>query len=1128
MRGSDLDASISEHAIRQKGLFVVPDLALDPRFENNRYVAGPPYLRFYAGARLMSGEGVPIGTLCVLDHTPRQLSKAQGEALSILARQVMTTLELRLSQKRLQSTIESISDAFVTLDHEFRVLSMNDRAEQLLGQCNKVLRHAIWEAWESGADSSFVQHLRHVATELVPVCFETYSSRSDAWFEVRAFPAPDGLTVTLSDITRRREKEEQLRTLETCVSRLNDIVIITGTELLEEPGPRILFVNDAFLKLTGYTREEAVGRSPRFLASTDTPGPAECRIEAALKARRPVREEFVSRTKTGEKLWLDLEIAPISDTRGRLTNLVFIGRDITERKLAEERLGETQARWRDILDSMIAFVGLFSTDGVVLEVNRAPLEAAGLHREDVLGKPFADSYWWKHSPSAREELRAVLLRVADGETVRGEFKVQVAGGRLITLDAIFCPLRDATGKVTHLAGSAVDITKRKGAEEARRESELKFRQLAENISEVFWVADPAEQRVLYVSPAFEAIWGREPKSLYSSPYAWLESIHPEDQGRVRDAFMAGRADGSYDEEYRIVRPDGTLRWIHDRAFPVKDSSGEYYRLVGVAEDISKRKQAEERLREQATLLDKAHDAIVVCDLEQRIIFWNRGAERLYGWPAEEALGKMVADLMFPDLSVFQGATRSTLANGEWAGELEQQTRDGSTVTVEGRWTAVRDEHGNTKSILTINTDITERKKLEEQFFRAQRMESIGTLAGGIAHDLNNVLAPIMMSIDLLKSYSPEPRAQQVLEMIGVSTRRGADMVDQVLTFARGVEGRRTKVDLGLVALEVVKIAEETFPKNINIEIDANTDLEPLRADSTQLHQVLLNLLVNARDAMREGGRLAVRVTNIRGDGNPEIPIMDAHPRAYVCIEVEDNGSGMSKDTVEKIFEPFFTTKEVGSGTGLGLSTSLAIVKSYGGFIKVHSEEGRGSRFSVFLPAAEGAPDDSSWWMAPGLPRGKGETVLVVDDEETIREITQRTLEAFGYTVLPAADGEEAVALYARSSGTIDVVIADMMMPRMDGPALVQFLRLVSPNARIIGVSGAPNQHLMARCTEAGMKHFLRKPFTTGEILRALQEVLALVQQPVQRPGCKIRLYGSEQNSPIEQLPPHDGRTQDHH
>jgi CheY-like chemotaxis protein len=370
------------------------------------------------------------------------------------------------------------------------------------------------------------------------------------------------------------------------------------------------------------------------------------------------------------------------------------------------------------------------------------------------------------------------------------------------------------------------------------------------------------------------------------------------------------------------------------------------------------------------------------------------------------------------------------------------------------------------------------------------MESIGTLAGGIAHDLNNILTPIMLSIELLKSTSDSPQTKKTLETIKVSANRGADIVRQVLSFARGLEGQRIEVQPNHLLKDLENIIKETFPKDIRLQFSVPNDTWTILGDPTQMHQIFLNLCVNARDAMPDGGTLVVGVENCLLDEQYAAMNVPTKPGRYVTISVTDSGTGMPPSIRDKIFEPFFTTKALNKGTGLGLSTVMAIVKSHEGIINVYSEPGKGTTFKVYLPAMEISSEARKTQSGKvSLPRGHGETVLVVDDEASVLTITSETLQTFGYRVLTATDGAEAVAIYAEHKNEIAVVLTDMSMPIMDGPASIRALMRINPAIKIVATSGFSEDSRVAKVYGTGVKHFLTKPYTAGTLLKVMRTIL---------------------------------------
>ncbi len=682
--------------------------------------------------------------------------------------------------------------------------------------------------------------------------------------------------------------------------------------------------------------------------------------------------EYRIRHKDGEYRWIDDTQRLVRNSKGQPGELVGVWTDITERKRAEELMRQAsgnlvEGRKKGVRIEVAVFVGVCILSFFL--------------EEHFNWRGRITRWFLRRYPDDVDEMVSSMLLIIVGLAVFGFRRWREAESELTSTRQMRTGLGllhdeldrrvkrrteelDAANKTLHN-----DIAERERTELALAESEARFREVAETIQEVFWVTNAEKTRMLYISPAYEKIWGRSCQSLYDSPGTWVDSLHPDDRARVLQATTTKQPDGTYDEEYRIVRPDGSERWIHDRAFPVRDSAGVLQRVVGVGEDI------------------------------------------------------------------------------------------------------------------------TESKKLHEQFLRAQRMEAIGTLAGGVAHDLNNILAPMLMVPALLRDSLPKASDQHLIDMIDKAARRGASVVRQLLTFSRGTSGERAAVQLRHLFKEMGEIMHETFPRDIAIDYFTPADLSPVVGDPTQLHQVLLNLCVNARDAMPNGGKLSITAKNtVLGEEEAkEHP--PAKPGKYVAIMAADTGEGIAPQIIERIFDPFFSTKDPSKGTGLGLSTVLGIVRSHGGFITVASKPMQGTTFTVYLPASvDPTPGPSP--AAGTLPAGKGELILLADDEEAIRTGTRLILERNGYRVLTANNGADALVMFMQNRDVVRLVVTDMVMPMMGGLALIRALRSIEPGFSVIATAGLHDLATVTELQAAGIDHVVAKPYGPQELLEAVQAELA--------------------------------------
>jgi two-component system, cell cycle sensor histidine kinase and response regulator CckA len=574
-------------------------------------------------------------------------------------------------------------------------------------------------------------------------------------------------------------------------------------------------------------------------------------------------------------------------------------------------------------------------------------------------------------------------------------------------------------------------------------------------------------------------------------------IHPQDRPVVRtqiDAAVAARR--PFEIFYRIVTAQGVQKWVCERGSGVFNAQGELRFLEGFIMDITARREAEEQVAAQAALLDKAKDAIVLYGLDDTVFYWNKGAERLYGWTAAEAIGCKITQLTCRDTPARRGLLAALQQQGEWSGELTQFTKQGGEVAIEASWTLVPDDTGKPHSVLAINSDVTERKKLEAQFLTTQRLESIGTLAGGIAHDFNNILTAITGNAKLARADLPvQHELQTPLREIERAGARASDLVRQILTFSRRQDARRDVVPLQTVVAEALSLLRATLPAQIEIVTGFDADTPPVAADGTQIHQIVINLGTNAAYAMRErGGTLAVKLcavtvgTDFATKQAGQV-VIAPDPGDYACLTVRDTGSGMTAELLTRIFEPFFTTKAMGQGTGLGLAVVHGIVRSHDGGIAVASRLGSGTTFYLYFPRA--AAEAIAVPTPPPDPcAGQGKRVLYVDDEEALVFLTTRVLGRLGYEVTGRTDARQALAEFRADPNRFDAVVSDLSMPGMTGPDLARELLALRPSLPIVLTSGYVREEDGNRLRELGIRDLVLKPNTVEDLGATLHKVLS--------------------------------------
>ncbi|HEY0022237.1 MAG TPA: PAS domain-containing protein [Longimicrobium sp.] len=914
-----------------------------------------------------------------------------GDVVSVLAVLRDTTAihassrELAAAHARISGILESVTDAVMSIDADWRFTYVNPRAElQLRRGRSEILGRVLWEAFPATLGSRFETEYRRVAAERSPRVFEEYFRPFDSWYEVHAYPAEaGGIHVYFRDISQRKAREreaaELVERLATKHALLEAVVrqLPVGVVIAEAPSGQLLMGNKEIDRIFGhgYRPSASVGEY----------------------------EEWVA----------------------------------------------------------------FHPDGRRVQADEWPLSRALRTGE----------------PAGPDEVRVVR---ADGSP---------GIARLCAT-----PVLDAEGSV--IAGVVVidDITEQRAALDALRASEERYHLVSLATNDIIYDWDLVEGGITRNKAM--GVLGYSPAEIPCTFDWFAERVHPEDAPRVGgslERFLEGD-DLFWSADYRFRRADGSYARIYDRAHLVRRANGRPERIIGAMLDVSEREAADAALHHQALLLDTVEQAVIATDLEGRITYWNRFAEHLYGWARHEVLGRPVLEVTPSEEAVAEAARvlKALMEGVSWSGQFRVRRKDGTSFLAQVTNTPIPGPSGELVGVVGVSFDITERRELEEQLRQSQKMDAVGQLAGGVAHDFNNLLTVISGTVELLKADLADPTVLEDIEQIGEAAGRAAGLTRQLLAFSRRQILKPRAVNLTALVGGMLPMLKRLIGEDVELRFKANAAEAQVEADPGQLEQVLLNLVVNARDAIAGTHGRVVMETHQAEVGRGDEGLDGALPPGrYAVIAVSDTGMGMPEEVRQRVFEPFFTTKPPGAGTGLGLSTVYGIVRQSEGFIFVDSAPGAGTEVRVYLPLLESAEHPAAA-APPPLPGGN-ETILLIEDEGAVRSLTRRVLTRQGYTVVDARDGAEALALARREDADFDLVITDVVMPGMSGPAVAEELRALIGGVPVLYMSGYTDDEMLRRGIHTSDTHFLQKPFTPGSILT---QVRAVLDDPRARPPAR--------------------------
>ncbi len=845
---------------------------------------------------------------------------------------------------------------------------------------------------------------------------------------------------------------------------------------------KILMVNEGAARLFGISGHDPDAYAFRRHLAPESHEIFTRELVALADGQTTFHAEITGLDLRGNPVHLDLILAVQPGHEATLDRVIVSFIDITQRKQAEAALRESEERYRTLVELSPEAIFVHA-QGKFTFANRAALRLAGAETADQLvGRHVMD---FVHADS-----RALVARRLGALTTEGQLNPLIRqkwhrrDGSVIEVAVVATQVMFDGAPAT--LAIAMDLT-------AQLQAEAELRKLSRAVeqSPVTVVITNPQGEFEYVNPSFTATTGYTLDEVRGRRVSLLESgeLPPEHYAVMWARIASGH---EWRGEFHNRRKNGETYWEFATISPITDDHGETTHYLGVMEDVTERRAAEARIREQAALLDVTQDAIFVLSLERVVTYWNRGAEKLYGISSAEALGRRYETIAYQDIPAdYEADWQRALTLGEWSAERRHTSRSRGEITVQERATLVRNDRGQPKSVLIVVTDITEAKRLEAQFLRAQRLESLGSLAAGVAHDLNNVLTPILMSSGLLADLARNDHDRELVDLVSSSARRGADIVQQLLLYGRGSSSPRSPMSVARVVKDMVQLMRETFPRDLDIVSAVAADLAMIDGDRTQIHQVLMNLCVNARDAMPDGGTLTVSAENTHVDATLAAAHTGAKAGDHIAIRVKDTGAGIPWENLEKIFDPFFTTKPHGKGTGLGLATVLGIVRSHGGLVTVASTPGHGAEFVISIPSRPPAVESVTLDPDRANLRGNNELVLVIDDEASIRGALTSTLKLYGYRVLTAADGAAGTAVFFEHPQDIRLVITDIMMPVMDGMQAIRAIRRLEPTLPIIAMSGVPTHRVELETAYGPHLHFLPKPFLIEKVLAVAHELLAV-------------------------------------
>lgn len=1080
-------------------------------FEIHHHQWDQPELRTALGTILSQNtrpENVEIscssptaGKRTFLVNASRMYREANNTNLILLALEDITERKraeetLRLSEEKFRVVFSVLPDVIMIINAEGKYVEVLPTNPHLLYRpADELVGKTFSEVFEPDQATQFLAAVQTCLRSQKPVTLDYQLSIEGKkyWFSATVIPFQQNTVLFVaSDITKRKEMEQELRESEEWFRKLADT---TTTAIFIYQGKRFVYVNKTACHLSGYTTEELLSMQFWDIVHPDDREMVRQRGLARQQgAMVPDRYQFRIVRKDGAVRWLDFAAGKI-DWYGTPAGLGSAF-DITEQKIAEEQLRERERTFATLLSNLHGFAYRCANDKdwTMLFISQGCKEITGYEADDFIGNKTLAFNDIIH-PDYQELLWNLWQKkLPKHEVFEYEYPIITKSGTIRWVWERGRGVYDSNGRLLFLEGFITDITQRKIAEDTLRRERHLLRTIINNLPDAIYAKDLNGRKTLANNVDIQNLGVKsEEEVLGKDDFAFF----PHDIASAfykDDLFVLQTGNAIINREERIRFADGTYGYLLTSKVPLRDEHGKIIGLVGIGHNITDRKRAEEALRKSEALYKEFVENDLTGDFiatpSGTIRSCNNAFVRIFGFTSsEEAIGTSISSLFLsPErwqklLLLLKERPRLEYY------EVAMRRRDGKEVFAVMNIVGKTDKAGLLTEVMGYIFDDTRRHELEKQIIQTQKLESIGILAGGIAHDFNNILGIILGYTSLLEQESAKQQiSAKNLEIIRKAVERGAALVRQILTFARQTDIHTATVNVNTVINELRQMIFETFPRIIEIKTDCDPHLLPVLADQTQLHQAFLNLAVNARDAMPQGGTLLFKTYNVDG-ATVRQKFPNATADRYVCVAVQDTGCGIPEEHLKNIFEPFFTTKERGKGTGLGLAVVYGVISSHQGFIDVASTVGKGTTFFVYLPVSELLDvQQEEAETKETIQTGSG-TVLLVEDEDALREIAASVLEGAGYTVFAAADGEEALTIFERESSTIDIVLTDLGLPKMDGAEVIKRLLQKKPSLHAIVGSGYFEPEKREELQKLGVQLLLQKPYKPQELLAGIHRIL---------------------------------------